>query len=82
MIFAYIVDAILTNKEIPSGRAGYYFAESGFQSWRSIAEAIGKVGYEVGAFESSKVGSISLKEAGDELFGGDLRDAEAVLASK
>jgi hypothetical protein len=46
-LFALLVENILAKKEIPSGKNGYYFAENGFQSWVSIAERIGKAGYEI-----------------------------------
>jgi hypothetical protein len=36
----------------------------------------------MGAFETEKVGEISLQEAADEFYEGDLRSAESVLASK
>jgi hypothetical protein len=48
----------------------------------SIAEAIGKAGKAQGVLVTDKVRSISLKEVGDEMFDGDIREAETILASK
>jgi hypothetical protein len=82
-LFALLTEAILDQKsDLPSGKLGYYFAESGFQTWKSISERIGKAGKYIGVFETDEVGDVTLKEAADEFYGGDLRHAEGVLASK
>lgn len=78
-----LVQAILDkNADLPSGKAGYYFAENGFQSWKSIAEKIGDVGKQLGAFETEEVANIELKEVADIFYHGSLTDAEGVLGSK
>lgn len=82
-LFALLTEAILDQKpDLPSGKHGYYFAENGFQTWKSISESIGKIGKYIGVFETDEVGDVTLKEAADEFYGGDLRHAEGVLASK
>ena len=82
-LFALLTEAILDQKpDLPSGKLGYYFAENGFQTWKSISERIGKTGKELGVFETNEVGDVTLKEAADEFYGGDLRHVEGVLASK
>ncbi len=69
-------------RDLSHGKTGYYFAENGFQTWKSISERIGKTGSEMGLFEHADVGEVTLEEAADEFYDGNLRDAEAVLASK
>jgi hypothetical protein len=82
-LFYLLVHAILDEKpDLPSGKTGYYFAENGIQSWKSISEKIGQVGKELGAFETDEIKTIELKEAADEFYGGDPRHAEGVLGSK
>ncbi len=82
-MFASLVAAIVDQKpDIPYGKEGYYFAESGFQTWKSISERIGETGRTMDYFETKEVGEVTLQEAADEFYDGDLRDAEAVLASK
>jgi predicted MPP superfamily phosphohydrolase len=82
-LYVLLVKAILGQKpNLPTGKTGYYFAENGYQSWKIIAERIGGVGKKIGAFETSGVEEITLEEAAEEFYHGDLRDAEAVLASK
>tara|TARA_R110002060_G_scaffold49296_1_gene60279 strand:+ start:1178 stop:1600 length:423 start_codon:yes stop_codon:yes gene_type:complete len=77
-----LIRAILDRKTLPTGKTGYYFVENGFQTWKSIAEGIGKAGKELGAFETEEVGEVTMNEAADEFYNGSLRDAEGVLASK
>lgn len=72
----------MKGKQLPSGRSGYYFAENGAQSWKDIAQAVGKVGKEAGSFDADGIHSIGLEVVAAEFYDGDLRDAEAVLASK
>jgi hypothetical protein len=67
---------------LPNGKTGYYFAENGDQSWKAIAERIGQTGKELGIFETDEITSVTLQEAADEFYEGDLRHAESVLASK
>lgn len=75
--------AILDHKpDLPSGETGYYFAENGSQSWKSIAEKIGHAGKQIGAFKTDQIAKIELQEAADEFFGSNIRDAEGVLGSK
>ncbi|TVY27422.1 hypothetical protein LHYA1_G004183 [Lachnellula hyalina] len=81
-LFYLLVQAILDHKsDLPSGKTGYYFAENGFQSWKSIAEKIGGAGKTVGAFETNQVTNIELQDAADVFFNGNGRDAEGVLGS-
>ncbi|KAH7417372.1 NAD dependent epimerase/dehydratase family protein [Cadophora sp. MPI-SDFR-AT-0126] len=80
-LFILLVRAILDGKPLPTGKTGYYFVENGFQTWRSISESIGKAGKELGVFDTDEVGEVTLQEAADEFYNGNLRDAEAVLAS-
>ncbi|TVY85799.1 hypothetical protein LAWI1_G007313, partial [Lachnellula willkommii] len=68
-LFYLLVGAILDHKpDLPSGKTGYYFAENGFQSWKSIAEKIGHAGKQVGAFETEQVTKIELQDAADVFF--------------
>ncbi|TVY59233.1 hypothetical protein LCER1_G000238 [Lachnellula cervina] len=82
-LFYLLVVAILDHKsDLPSGETGYYFAENGSQSWKSIAEKIGHAGKQIGAFKTDQITKIELQEAADEFFGSNIRDAEGVLGSK
>lgn len=68
--------------EIPHGKSGYFFAESGYQTWLDISEGIGKAGKAQNAFGTAEVKSIGLQEAADFWFESNTREAESILASK
>lgn len=82
-LFMRLVSAILDKShDLPTGKQGYFFADNGSQSWKSISERIAKVGKEAGVFENDIVGEVGLKEAADEFYDGVERDVEGVLGSK
>jgi hypothetical protein len=81
-LYFLLLSKAISGQDLPSGKTGYYFAENGFQSWKSIAEGISKAGKERGLFQNEEVGDISLEEVAKVFYDGDLRDAEAVLGSK
>ncbi len=67
-LYFLLISKILDNTPpLTSGKTGYYFAENGFQSWRDIAERIGKIGKELGVFETAEVGEVNLQEGADEV---------------
>ncbi|KUJ22707.1 NAD dependent epimerase/dehydratase family protein [Mollisia scopiformis] len=81
-LYYLLTQAVLDGKkDLPNGKAGYYFTENGDQSWKFISEKIGLIGKELGVFDTDEVASVTLQEAADEFYDGDLIDAEAVLAS-
>jgi len=82
-LYFLLVEGVLEKKlDIPSGAKGYYFAENGAKSWKSIAERIGEVGHKIGAFEGSEVVTMNLAEAKEEFGYGSERDAEGVVGSR
>jgi hypothetical protein len=82
-IFIRLVNAIVDKRpDLPTGKQGYFFAEDGSQSWKSISERVAKVGKQAGIFENEDVGEVGLKEAADEFYDGVERDMEGVLGSK
>lgn len=78
-----MIRALIDQKsDLPSGKDGFYFVENGDQSWKDISERIRNAGKRLGAFESDDVGEVTLQEAADEFYEGDLRHCEGVLVSK
>jgi len=67
--------------KVPSGRKGIYFAETGEDSWRSVAEEIGKVGKDLGKLETEKLEEIDIQEAANRWTGGSVMYAEAAFLS-
>jgi nucleoside-diphosphate-sugar epimerase len=80
--YLLLTQSILSSHPPANGKTGYYFAENGEQSWKSIAEKIGEVGRKIGAWEGSEVGRIGLEEAKEEFGYGSERDAEGVMGSR
>ncbi|RDW66477.1 NAD dependent epimerase family protein [Coleophoma cylindrospora] len=80
-LFYLLVQAV-GSASPPFGKEGYYFVENGSQSWMSISQKIGEVFKAKGIASTDEVAGITLKEAGDALYGGSEREAEAILASK
>ncbi|KAH8602987.1 NAD dependent epimerase/dehydratase family protein [Bisporella sp. PMI_857] len=80
-LYLLLTQRILSQKATPHGKTGYYFAENGYQSWKSIATGIGKVGKEFGIFATDAVGNVELQEVADRWYGGNVNSAEGVLAS-
>ncbi|CAG8950364.1 hypothetical protein HYFRA_00006857 [Hymenoscyphus fraxineus] len=81
MYYLLVQAVIERNSALPNGKKGYYFAENGSHSWKSIAEEIGKFGNENGVFKTDKVITIHMYEVADKYFNRDIRHAESVLGS-
>jgi nucleoside-diphosphate-sugar epimerase len=83
-LFFTLVEHILHNSSssIPSGKTGYYFAENGFQSFKSIAQRIAQTGKALGVLDTDEVMSMGLQEFAEKFYEGDVRMAESILASK
>ncbi|EHL02054.1 hypothetical protein M7I_2009 [Glarea lozoyensis 74030] len=81
-LYHLLVTAIInTSSTLKCGKEGYYYAESGSRSWKSIAEQIGVVGHNLGVFENTDVKTVEMKEVADAFYKGDERLAESVLGS-
>ncbi|TQN63843.1 hypothetical protein CSHISOI_11578, partial [Colletotrichum shisoi] len=53
---------ILAGEEIPSGRRGIYFSNTGSHSWRDMAGHVGRAGVALGAFKAAEPRSVTLDE--------------------
>ncbi|PYI30019.1 NAD dependent epimerase/dehydratase [Aspergillus indologenus CBS 114.80] len=80
-LYVTLVARILSGEEIPFGRNGYYFANTGSHKWVDVTSRIGKAGYDLGVLKSASPRSISLKDAAEKLADGDVGYAEACFAS-
>lgn len=72
---------VLAGEDIPFGKKGIYFSETGEYTWRWLAEVIGKAGAELGALDSVEPKSISLEEGAQRWVGGNAGLTELALAS-
>ena len=80
-LFELVVARAIADPALPSGRNGYFFANTGSHSWLEVAEAIAKAGHELGVFRSMETVALSLSEAAPKFMGGDETRTEQTLAS-
>lgn len=80
-LYEIILAKALAGEDIGSGKQGFYFNGVGRHSWLEVAQAIGKAGYELGAFETPTAVAVSLEEAGEKWHGGNAQLAELGFAS-
>ncbi|KAL3479830.1 hypothetical protein BJX99DRAFT_62044 [Aspergillus californicus] len=68
MLYVLLLNRVLdvdkgVDVDVPSGRKGYYFSNTGDFTWKSLSYKIGEVGLRLGALTSSLPKSITLSEA-------------------
>ncbi|OHE99292.1 NAD dependent epimerase/dehydratase [Colletotrichum orchidophilum] len=64
LLFELVLSKVLLGEEIPSGRRGIYFSNTGSHSWKDLAALVGKAGVSLGVLKSAEPRSVSLEEAG------------------
>jgi len=81
-LYSLFFHAVVTGKpEIPYGKKGIYFAETGEHTWLSVSEGIRDALKSHGLVQTSEIEHLSLKEAADLINNGDEDHAEIVNAS-
>ncbi|KAK1985722.1 NAD dependent epimerase/dehydratase [Colletotrichum cereale] len=63
LLYELVLKKVLSAEQIPSGRRGIYFSNTGSHNWRDIAGYAGKAGVALGALESAEPRSVTLEEA-------------------
>ncbi|KAK7425977.1 hypothetical protein QQZ08_007559 [Neonectria magnoliae] len=81
-LFERLVANILAGGAPPAGRQGFYFANTGTQTWIETVEHIGAIGFELGVLKYAKARSIPLRQAAEQIFKGDEQLTENVFASR
>ncbi|RAK72240.1 NAD-dependent epimerase/dehydratase family protein [Aspergillus fijiensis CBS 313.89] len=64
------------SREIPSGRRGIYFCESGQHTHHEFSQRLADAGVELGIFKSAELASVSVQEAADAWAGGNAARVE------
>ncbi|PLB44273.1 NAD dependent epimerase/dehydratase family protein [Aspergillus steynii IBT 23096] len=80
-LFVVLVQKIIEDTPIPSGRRGIYFCETGEHTHFEFSERLAKAGFELGLFKSAEVKTISLQLAGDKWAFGNPSRAELAFSS-
>jgi nucleoside-diphosphate-sugar epimerase len=81
-LFLTVLRNIEQGQEIPHGRKGIYFAESGEHTHLEMSQRLAKAGKELGVLATDKVASVSLEEAANQWMFGLVGGAEASFAAK
>lgn len=82
-LYELLLLRILEGADVPSGRKGIYFSNTGSFNWKQLNEEIGDIGVRLGALNSPTPVSISLEEAHCKWgFGGDIQTLEINHAAK
>ncbi|KAF2732564.1 NAD(P)-binding protein [Polyplosphaeria fusca] len=64
-LYAKMLIQIVQGKDVPSGKDGIFFSETGRRSWKELAQDIIEAGVKVGRIEKAEVREASLQEAAD-----------------
>lgn len=62
-LYELLLSKILAGSDIPYGKKGYYFSNTGTFTWNELNEKIGAIGYRLGVLKSPTPVSITLEEA-------------------
>ncbi|KAK2026332.1 NAD dependent epimerase/dehydratase [Colletotrichum zoysiae] len=81
LLYELVLKKVLSAEEIPFGRRGIYFSNTGSHNWREIAEHVGKAGVALGALKSAEPRSVTLEEAASKWLKATPQVAEMNYAS-
>lgn len=73
---------VLQGEDIPSGKEGIFFSETGDYTWMQLAEGLANELHRQGILKTADVGHLSLQEAAKEWGSGSPQYAELRFASK
>ncbi|RSL65929.1 hypothetical protein CEP54_003962 [Fusarium duplospermum] len=62
-LYKVMILRILQDEDVPSGREGLFFTETGYHNWFDVAKIIGEVGVSRGVLKSADPRSITVEEA-------------------
>jgi nucleoside-diphosphate-sugar epimerase len=80
--YEFVLNEILVGRDVPSGKEGIFFVETGEHSWLELSQRIAEAGVGLGALETTELRSLSLDEAAETLGKGWRLIAEIGWASK
>ncbi|KAH6627220.1 hypothetical protein B0J18DRAFT_489965 [Chaetomium sp. MPI-SDFR-AT-0129] len=80
-LYELLLGKVLAGEDLATGEKGLYFSAAGKHSFKAVAEAVGKAGYELGALKTAEPVSVALEEFA-EVLGGNAQLAELGFASR
>ncbi|KAH7143668.1 hypothetical protein EDB81DRAFT_501355 [Dactylonectria macrodidyma] len=70
-LYDVLLARILAGGDVPVGRDGLFFTETGYHSWLDVSKTISEVGVRLGTWETAQPVSISIEDAAERWMGGD-----------
>ena len=80
-LFEVVIAAAIADPELPAGKCGYFFANTGEYTWYELSESIARAGHALGALDSPVPTPVSLSGEGVQWWGGDPVQTERIFAS-
>ena len=81
-LYEILLERVVGGQDVPHGERGFLFANAGEFAWPEFWERAAKALYKRGRIESEELLTLTLKEAADELCGGDEHIVEVAFAAK
>ncbi|TDZ39729.1 Uncharacterized protein CTRI78_v010481 [Colletotrichum trifolii] len=81
LLYELVLGKMLAGEELPTGRRGIYFSNTGAHSWLDVARLVGRAGVQLGALKTAEPRSVSLEEAGSRWLKATPQVAELNYAS-
>lgn len=82
LLYELLLAKVLAGDDIPSGKRGVYFAETGDYTWLQLSQGLADELAKQGVLKSNEVKHLSLQEAADLWSRGNVQIAELGFASK
>lgn len=80
--FLLLLEKIYEGANVPSGRRGMYFCETGEHTHQEMSQRLLDAGIKMGIFEASGLQSVSLEDAANAWAGGNKARVELAFGSK
>jgi nucleoside-diphosphate-sugar epimerase len=81
-LYKLVLAKILDGVDIPNGKKGIYFVQSGNHLWNDLSQGVAKAGFALGALQTTDIRSLSLEESTTKLANGLALLGEIGWASK
>jgi nucleoside-diphosphate-sugar epimerase len=82
LLYELLLAKVLNGNDVPSGKQGIFFSETGDYTWMQLAEGLTNELYNQGILKTTQVEHLSLQEAAQQWGNGSSQYAELGFASK
>jgi len=82
LLYELLLAKVLNGDDVPSGKQGIFFSETGDYTWMQLAEGLANELHNQGILKTTQVEHLSLQEAARQWGNGSSQYAELGFASK